>query len=154
MSAYRLAFLVIVGCSTKGEKLLSGAPDTPTTPTATIAQTNPPAADASIPKITKQVISLPVPVAFTPPVKKVAESRPMLRLSLRSSPYGATVAVDGEVVGETPVEIQLPDDRKEHHFTFVLDGYAMERYKFVPVRDGAVPATMRLLVDKDDAGVP
>lgn len=73
-----------------------------------------------------------------------------LRLTLRSTPSGAEVAVDGRTVGRTPVIHEVPADGREHEFTFLLPGHDMERYRMIPVRDGVVHATLKPL--RADAG--
>lgn len=44
------------------------------------------------------------------------------KLSISSSPSGATILVDGQESGKTPAEIALPDDQP-HKLTLKLDGY-------------------------------
>lgn len=65
-----------------------------------------------------------------------------LELVLRSSPPGATAAVDGAIVGPTPAYWRGEATGKPREFTFVLNGYAMARYRFVPLRGGVVHATL------------
>ena len=43
-------------------------------------------------------------------------------ISLNSTPVGATVALDGEVIGVTPMDVTLPTD-ESHILSFIKDGY-------------------------------
>ena len=72
---------------------------------------------------------------------------------LKSSPTGATAAVDGVQVGLTPAFWFGESDGREHEFTFVLRGYAVARYRFVPVSSGVVHARLEHVTeDHIDAG--
>jgi hypothetical protein len=82
---------------------------------------------------------------------RAADKKAKLRLTLRSTPSGATAAVDGREVGRTPLVHEMDADGQVHQFTFVLAGHAMERYRFPPVRDGVVHATLRP-IEQPDAG--
>jgi hypothetical protein len=70
---------------------------------------------------------------------------------LRSSPPGATVSVDGVVVGTTPAYWYGAADGREHEFTFVLPGHAVARYRFVPVSNGFIHARLVPVSDKSDS---
>ncbi len=70
---------------------------------------------------------------------------------LRSSPPGATVSVDGVVVGTTPAYWYGAADGREHEFTFVLPGHAVARYRFVPVSNGFIHARLVPVTDKSDS---
>ena len=74
-------------------------------------------------------------------------------ITLRSSPPGAIVAVDGQQIGRTPAYAPVTSG-VEHEFTFVLDGFAFARYRFVPVQSGVVHATLEPVTSEVDAGVP
>jgi len=81
--------------------------------------------------------------------------RRILALMLKSTPSGATAAVDGKVVGRTPLLWEGEFTGREREFTFVLPGYSMARYRFVPIRDGFVHGRLhRVAIDIGDAGVP
>src|SRR5258706_15080364 len=54
-------------------------------------------------------------------------------VTLRSSPTGAQAAVDAGSIGITPTFWAGQADGREHEFTFDLRGYALSRYRFVPV---------------------
>lgn len=90
----------------------------------------------------------------------VAPPRPTSRgqrpidVTLRSTPPGAEVAVDGVVVGTTPTYWPGDADGREHEFTFALPGHAVARYRFVPVTSGVIHARLEPIVDEPDAGVP
>jgi len=77
----------------------------------------------------------------------------LVDITLRSSPPGALAAVDGQQIGRTPTYAPVTSG-VEHEFTFVLDGYAFGRYRFVPIQSGVVHATMGPVSGDVDAGVP
>ncbi len=77
-----------------------------------------------------------------------------LHLTLRSTPTGATAAVDGRVVGTTPTYWEGPANGRAREFTFVHAGYAMARYRFVATSDGVVHGTLtKVVIETSDAGV-
>jgi hypothetical protein len=77
----------------------------------------------------------------------------VLEITLRSSPPGATAAVDGRVVGETPTFWRGKMSPNPREFTFVLADHAMARYRFVATTSGVVHATLLPLTnDAPDAG--
>lgn len=81
--------------------------------------------------------------------------RRFLQLMLKSTPSGAIAAVDGKVVGRTPVYWEGEFTGREREFTFVLPGYSMARYRFVPLQDGFVHGRLeRVASDLGDGGVP
>src|SRR5688500_6580061 len=80
--------------------------------------------------------------------------RRWLSLTLKSSPSGAIAAVDGKVVGRTPVYWEGEFTGREREFTFVLPGYSMARYRFVPTHDGVVHGRLVKVANDGDAGVP
>ncbi|MDQ3370485.1 MAG: hypothetical protein M3680_34125, partial [Myxococcota bacterium] len=61
---------------------------------------------------------------------------------LKSTPPGAMVAVDGEQLGRTPRYWAGHADGNEHEFTFNLERHAMARYRFVPITNGVIHATL------------
>jgi len=75
-------------------------------------------------------------------------------VTLRSTPPGAEVAVDGVVIGTTPTYWPGEADGREHEFTFTLPGHAVARYRFVPVTSGVIHARLEPIVEEPDAGVP
>ncbi|RMH44995.1 MAG: hypothetical protein D6689_01015 [Deltaproteobacteria bacterium] len=83
---------------------------------------------------------------YRPPRPRAA--RPV-EIILRSTPPGAIAAVDGRVVGPTPAYWRGDADGTPHEFTFVLDGYALARYRFVPRVSGVVHATLEPVADAD-----
>lgn len=125
--------VALAACGGK-KKQASAAGKDPPAPAATPASANAgtPAADPAPPA--------PVPAAA---VKKH-------RLTLRSSPPGADVSVDGIRVGTTPVVHEVVADGGEHDFSFVLAGHGAQRYRMAPTRDGVVHATLKPL--RADAG--
>ncbi len=76
----------------------------------------------------------------------------LVDITLRSSPPGAIAAVDGQQIGRTPTYAAVSSGI-DHEFTFVLDGYAFARYRFVPIQSGVVHATMEAVSSELDAGV-
>jgi hypothetical protein len=66
-------------------------------------------------------------------------------LTLRSSPSNAVVSIDGVAIGRTPTVWEGPAAHKSREFTFVLPGYAMARYRFVPITSGVVHGTLTKL---------
>jgi hypothetical protein len=81
--------------------------------------------------------------AFLPRPGSPAPQRRHLELTLRSTPAGAIAAVDGLVIGPTPTFWTGKVTGRPREFTFALDGYALARYRFVPVQDGVVHATLK-----------
>jgi hypothetical protein len=72
---------------------------------------------------------------------RARKGRP-IEIVLRSSPPGAIAAVDGVTIGPTPSLWQGAADASAREFTFVLPGYAIARYRFVPTQSGTVHATL------------
>jgi hypothetical protein len=88
------------------------------------------------------------------PTGVATRNRRTLALMLKSSPSGAVAAVDGKVVGRTPVYWEGTFDGREREFTFVLPGYSMARYRFVPTSDGFVHGRLNKVSEDGDGGVP
>jgi hypothetical protein len=86
---------------------------------------------------------------------KRKRERHMVYIQLRSSPAGATVMIDGQRVGVTPTYWEGETDGKAHDFVFILEGYKVEHYRFVPVTSGHLNAPLKKLIapQKPDAGV-
>ena len=77
--------------------------------------------------------------------KSPSRSRNSIELVLRSTPTGAEAAVDGIIVGRTPTLWTSPSGKEAHQFTFVLPGYSVARYRFIPVKDGVVHGSLQRL---------
>ena len=94
----------------------------------------------------------------TPPAPRTggasAHSHRTLEILLRSQPTGATVAVDGVIVGQTPTYWEGEFTGHEREFTFVMPGYAMARYRFVPTSNGVVHGRLTKLASDLRPGVP
>jgi hypothetical protein len=75
-----------------------------------------------------------------------------IELVLRSTPPGAIAAIDGIPIGPTPNIWQGSTDGKPREFTFVLPGYAIARYRFIPMQSGVVHGTLGRLKSEPDAG--
>src|SRR6184192_91477 len=65
-----------------------------------------------------------------------------IEITLRSSPPGARVSVDGTTLGNTPAFCNCKADGREHEFLFQLPGHAIARYRFVPVSSGVLHARL------------
>jgi hypothetical protein len=76
-----------------------------------------------------------------------------IQITLRTSPPGASAAVDGTPVGTTPAYWSGDADGREHEFTFDLRGYALARYRFVPITSGVIHARLDPIAYESDAGV-
>jgi hypothetical protein len=93
-----------------------------------------PTAAPVIPDATPVPAVVPAEPATPPP----PVDRRKLQLTLRSTPPGAIVAVDGRHLGITPLSLQLPDDGALHEFAFVLAGHAPWKVRFAPIQDGVI----------------
>lgn len=85
-----------------------------------------------------------------------AQNRPghPIDVTLRSSPPGARVSVDGQPLGNTPAYWNGVADGHEHEFLFTLPRHAIARYRFVPVSSGVIHARLDPIAEDVDAGVP
>ncbi len=81
------------------------------------------------------------------------QGRP-IDVTLRSTPPGAQVAVDGTVIGNTPSFWSGTADGREHEFVFTMRGYAIARYRFVPIASGVIHGRLDPIREESDAGVP
>jgi hypothetical protein len=131
-----LSLVALAGCSKHDEPSPAAAPPTASAPAPAPAPTPPSASDAS------------------PPAAAAPAPAPKIHLSLRSTPPGADVAVDGRPVGRTPTMTDVPVDEREHEVTFVLAGYALERYRTRAVQNGVVHATMHAIPAPDGGARP
>lgn len=107
---------------------------------------------APAPEPAGHTLSEPEPVHVPPTGNSGRAARP-IEVTLRSSPTGATAAVDGTVVGTTPAYWGGDADGHEHEFTFDLKGFALARYRFVPVTSGVIHARLEPIAEETDAGV-
>ncbi len=93
--------------------------------------------------------------AHRPPVTAHGKASHEIALTLRSTPSGAIARVDGVEVGSTPTFWSGAFDGEPHDFTFTLDHFATQEYRFVPVTSGVVHVRLeRVASDEVDAGVP
>jgi hypothetical protein len=123
------------------------ARDNPGTEGARAAEMRGPAADAAREPA-------PDPREPEPPrLRPTTHTGHAIEVVLRSSPPGATAAVDGVPTGPTPAYWAGQADGQEHEFTFVLAGHASARYRFVPITSGVIHARLEVLTDDTDAGV-
>lgn len=75
-------------------------------------------------------------------------------VTLRSTPPGALVAVDGTVIGHTPAFWNGVADGREHEFVFTMPRYAIARYRFVPVASGVIHGRLDRIHEETGASVP
>jgi hypothetical protein len=123
--------------------------------TVPIAKTDPPKSGSAGP------IDLTAPDHERPRPDDVPHAEPpqrprgghSIQITLRTSPPGASAAVDGTPVGTTPAYWSGDADGREHEFTFDLRGYALARYRFVPITSGVVHARLDPIAEETDAGV-
>ena len=73
-------------------------------------------------------------------------------VTLRSTPPGALVSVDGAVVGYTPTYWPGQADGREHTFVFALSGYAVAQYRFVPVTSGVIHVRLERVAEEPGTG--
>jgi hypothetical protein len=85
-------------------------------------------------------VQVPTPPDAAPAVAPKADlpAPKMLHLTLKSTPEGADASVDGKPLGKTPASFDLEDNGKEHDFDIEKDGYAPQKFKSTPMRDGLV----------------
>jgi hypothetical protein len=77
-----------------------------------------------------------------------------IEITLRSTPPGARVSVDGAPLGNTPAFCPCKADGREHEFLFTLPGHAIARYRFVPVSSGVIHARLDPIAEEPNAGLP
>ncbi|HEY0253329.1 MAG TPA: hypothetical protein VGC41_17465 [Kofleriaceae bacterium] len=102
-------------------------------------------------------VTEPAPVRIDPDTHRQPPgnraSKP-IDVILRSTPQGASAAVDGVPLGTTPAYWNGTADGREHEFTFVLPKHAVARYRFVPITSGVIHARLEpISEDQPDAGV-
>jgi hypothetical protein len=121
--------------------------------TVPIAKTDPPKTGSAVP--TDLTAPEPRPSDDVTHVEPPTRSRGQhpIQITLRTSPPGASAAVDGIPVGATPAYWSGDADGREHEFTFDLRGYALARYRFVPITSGVVHARLDPIAEETDAGV-
>jgi hypothetical protein len=83
----------------------------------------------------------------------IQRERRAIDVTLRSSPPGAAVSVDGTPIGTTPAFWSGYADGHEHQFVFTLPRHAIARYRFVPVSSGVIHARLDPIAEERDAGV-
>jgi hypothetical protein len=120
-----------------------------------VEQVVPHDAGEDAPEITAEPIdpASEVPIGRAPGRAQPRAVRP-IDVILRSSPSGATVAVDGVLVGTTPTYWSVDANGREHEFLFVRKGYAYARYRFVPISSGVVHARLEPIGEDSAAGMP
>jgi hypothetical protein len=123
-------------------------------PQPSLAGTVPGPATAPVPGAPPAEFHLDDPEIEYEPVARASAGRKAraLELVLRSTPPGAVAAVDGITVGPTPTLWEGNSDGHAREFTFVLPGYAIARYRFVPTQSGVVHGTLGRLKTTADAG--
>jgi hypothetical protein len=123
--------------------------------TVPIAKTDPPKTGSAVPTGLTAPDHAPPPSDDVPHVEAPARPRGQhpIQITLRTSPPGASAAVDGTPVGTTPAYWAGDADGREHEFTFDLRGYALARYRFVPITSGVIHARLDPIAEETDAGV-
>lgn len=142
----RVTLLVFAGCSDHGSSNSAAKP--PPDPPAI-------ARDAAI-TVEPPAVHVEDDVARTTPAAPAAtQNRPghPIDITLRSTPPGAQIAVDGAVIGTTPAFWSGMADGREHEFVFTLRGHAIARYRFVPVTSGVIHPRLEPIAEEPDAGV-
>ncbi|MGE0868071.1 MAG: PEGA domain-containing protein [Kofleriaceae bacterium] len=118
-----------------------------------------PASDAGAPAITtidrfdpQSGMHLDDDAVAKQPARPASRPGRPIDITLRSSPPGARVAVDGVPLGNTP-QLWSGETGRDHEFTFVMQGYAVARYRFIPIASGVVHAQLDPISDDgSDAG--
>jgi hypothetical protein len=146
-----LALTTLAACSSKKKD----APDPANQPPAigTLVR-----GDAGITSVVTDVdpAAMHVDDDVAPPVMQTPQpARPgkPIDVTLRSTPAGAQVAVDGAVIGNTPSFWSGTADGREHEFVFTMRGHAIARYRFVPVTSGVIHGRLDPIAEDNDAGV-
>jgi serine/threonine-protein kinase len=85
----------------------------------------------------------PAPVPVPVPVPAPAPAPVLAELSVDSTPPGATVLLDGERIGETPVSTRLPADAKRRVLRLEMAGYRPEVREIVLDQSRAVAVAMK-----------
>ena len=138
-SRVRLALLVLIAaCSDRSAPHAKSEPPKPS-PAQTAPDQAPPVHTDDTPHV-------------APPNPNPRAAHP-IEVTLRSTPPGAIAAVDGTPVGPTPAFWGGDADGHEHEFTFELRGFALARYRFVPITSGVVHARLEPIAEETDAGV-
>lgn len=132
-----MLLVLIAACSHKSEPVAKSEPPKPASPAVADHGALEPVDDTP-----RTAPASPSPRAAHP-----------IAVTLRSTPPGATAAVDGTPVGPTPAFWSGDADGHEHEFTFELRGYALARYRFVPVTSGVVHARLDPIAEEADAGI-
>lgn len=78
-------------------------------------------------------------------------ARRRIYINLASTPPGAIASIDGVRIGPTPTYWEGTVSGRPRDFTFVLPGYVMQRYRFVPVTNGWVHAPLKKVEKKEPA---
>ncbi len=90
-----------------------------------------------------QVVEAPIPTPVTPPSEESAEvaetpkPAPLVRVRLDSTPRGASVALDGNKKGKTPLTLELPKG-SEATVRFSLEGYQTKEQRLTVDNDETV----------------
>jgi serine/threonine-protein kinase len=85
----------------------------------------------------------PVPAPAPPPTVAPAPAATDAELSVDSTPPGATVILDGERIGETPLSTRRPADGRRHTLRVELAGYRADVRDLVFDQSHAVAVALR-----------
>ena len=104
---------------------------------------NVPPPEMNVAPATAQPAAAPAPQP-TPPPAPAPAAKQTVRVSLDSSPQDAQVIREdsGEVVGRTPLTIELPQSNDVISFAFEKSGHASASYKVIPDLDKSVRAEL------------
>ncbi len=96
-----------------------------------------------------------------PALAPVKHASHPIDITLRSTPSGARVLVDGMYVGVTPTYWSGSADGMPHVFAFVYEPakkgaqrYALAQYKFVPITSGVIHARLEPIASDDPSAKP
>jgi serine/threonine-protein kinase len=79
--------------------------------------------------------SPPPPVSAPGATVSSAPRNPAAWLRIRSVPFGATVTLDGEPLGTTPLEVSIPTRAEKRHLALHLPGYEVRQLDLVIDQD-------------------
>ena len=152
--------LVVLAACSSGNAEPDPAPAPPPKPDAAIVVDPPPVAPPPAP--------LPADPSAThldddglkkPALAPVKHASHPIDITLRSTPSGARVLIDGMYVGVTPTYWSGNADGMPHVFAFVYEParkgaqrYALAQYKFVPVTSGVIHARLEPIAASDEPG--
>jgi hypothetical protein len=85
---------------------------------------------------------------------RAATSGREIKVALASSPAGAAVSLDGETVGQTPLELRLPPGEGPFDVRVTRRGFRPEELRLSPERDTAIALKLIREEEPEIAGEP